>query len=135
MTSETIPNLDWIAGNTIIQFTLTDPAMLVVDAVVEEQDTNFLLGKSPVILHSVESFPDMIKKMEQQTRELPGNLIVRAKSKPKRFIAIIYDVDHNPICTTDWIEEAFCDILKMSISCSDISRDIFWFTRDTILLI
>jgi hypothetical protein len=31
--------------------------------------------------------------------------------------------------------ETFSDVLKMTVSFSDISRDIFWFTRDTILLI
>jgi len=85
----TLTQLVHIAGNTIIQFTETDPALLNVDAVVEEQDTNLILGKSPVILDTIESFPAMVKKMEQQTCEKVGNVLVK-QSIPIRFIAIVY---------------------------------------------
>lgn len=102
--------LDWIAGNTIIQFTHTDPALLTVDAIVEEQDTNLILGKSPVIMDTIESFPALVQKMEQHTMEIPGNVLVR-RSRPKRFIAIVYDIDHTPICETTWIEIALKKIL------------------------
>jgi hypothetical protein len=89
--------LDYIAGNIIIRFTETDPALLQVDAVVEEQDTCLLLGKSPIIMDTIESFPALVKKMEQQIRESPGNVIVK-QSIPRRMIAIVYDVEHTPIC-------------------------------------
>jgi hypothetical protein len=103
--------LDYIAGNTIIQFTVTDPALLKVDAVVEEQDTNLLLGKSPVIMDTIESFPDLVEKMEQQTREIVGNVLVK-QSMPKRFIAIVYDVEHTPISKKIWIEHAIQNIME-----------------------
>jgi len=106
----TLTQLDHIAGNTIIQFTETDPALLNVDAVVEEQDTNLILGKSPVILDTIESFPALVKKMEQQTCEKVGNVLVK-QSIPIRFIAIVYDVEHTPIGMTVWIEEAIRNIL------------------------
>ena len=106
----TLTQLDHIAGNTIIQFTETDPALLNVDAVVEEQDTSMILGRSPVILDTIESFPAMVKKMEQQTCEKVGNVLVK-QSIPIRFIAIVYDVEHTPIGKTEWIEEAIRNIL------------------------
>lgn len=99
-----IKQLDRIAGRTIIQFTNADPANLKVDAVVEEQDTNLLLGKAPVIMETVESFPALVDLMEQQVREIPGSVIVK-KSKPKRLIAIVYDVEHTPICEESWVKE------------------------------
>ncbi len=71
----TLTQLDHIAGNIIIQFTETDPALLNVDAVVEEQDTNLILGKSPVILETIESFPALVEKMGQQPREIVGNVL------------------------------------------------------------
>lgn len=108
--ASTLTQLDHIAGNTIIQFTETDPALLNVDAVVEEQDTNLILGKSPIILDTIESFPALVKKMEQQTREVVGNVLVK-QSIPIRFIAIVYDVEHTPIGKTVWIEEAIRNIL------------------------
>ncbi len=99
-----INQLDRIASKTIIQFTETDPANLKVDAVVEEQDTNLLPGKAPVILETVESFPALVDNMEQQIREIPGSVIVK-RSKPRRLIAIIYDIEHTPICKEAWVQE------------------------------
>lgn len=105
-----LTQLDYIAGNTIIQFTETDPALLQVDAIVEEQDTNLILGKSPVIMDTIENFATLVKKMGQQTRKIPGNVIFK-QSIPKRLIAIIYDVEHTPICEESWIEEVLRNIL------------------------
>ncbi len=102
--------LDYIAGSTIIRFTETDPALLQVDVVVEEQDTNLILGKSPVIMDTIESFPALVKKMEHQIHEIPGNVIVK-QSIPKRLVAIVYDVEHTPICEESWIAEALQNIL------------------------
>ncbi|MDZ7737348.1 MAG: hypothetical protein U5P41_15640 [Gammaproteobacteria bacterium] len=102
---------DHIAGNTIIRYTDLDPALLEVDAVVEEQDTNLLLGKSPVIMETVESLPALLRRMEQQIEETPGNVIVR-HSTPKRFIAIVYDIDQSPICLEAWVEQALITILQ-----------------------
>ena len=108
--TDTFTHLDHIAGNVIIQFTESDPALLTVDAVVEEQDTNLILGKSPVIMDTIESFSALVHKMEQQIREIPGNVIVK-QSLPKRLIAIVYDVDQTPICKKSWVEEVLQNIL------------------------
>jgi len=108
-----IKALDRIAGQTIIQFTDIDPANLKVDAVVEEQDTNLLLGMAPVIMETIESFPALVDKMEQQVREMPGNIIVK-QSKPKRLIAIVYDVEHTPICEESWVKEV---LQKIFVQC------------------
>lgn len=99
-----------IAGSTVIKFTNTDPALLSVDGMVEEQDTNLLLGKSPVVSVTIDSFPALIQKMETQMPQLPGNVIVK-HTKPRRFIAIIYDVEQEPICQEIWIR----DVLKQLI--------------------
>ena len=101
--------VDRIAGKTIIKFTDSDPALLMVDAVVEEQDTHMLLGKSPVISNVVTGFPRLLKKMQDQVPEIPGTVIVK-KTKPKRFITIIYDVDNTDICCREWLEMALKNI-------------------------
>lgn len=101
--------LDRIAGTTIIRFTESDPARLTVDAVVEEQDTHLLLGKSPVISNVVTGVPQLLKKMQDQVPEIPGTVIVK-KTKPKRFITIIYDVDNSTICCKEWLETALNNI-------------------------
>ena len=102
--------IDRIAGKTIIKFTESDPVLLSVDAVVEEQDTHMLLGKAPVISSVVTGFPQLVKKMQNQAPEIPGTVIVR-KTKPKRFIAIVYDIDNKPICRREWLETAIRNIL------------------------
>lgn len=109
---DNIRQLDRIAGKTIIQFTDIAPAQLKVDAVVEEQDTNLLLGKSPVIMENVESFPALVDQMERQTRQITGSVIVK-ESKPKRLVAIVYDVEHTPICEESWIKEVFQKIFTL----------------------
>jgi len=108
--ANSLTQLDRIAGSTIMQFTETDPALLKVDAVVEEQDTNLVLGMTPVIMDTIESFPALVRKMEMQIREIPGNVIVK-QSMPRRLIAIVYDVEQTPICRKSWVEEALQNIL------------------------
>lgn len=102
---------DYIAGNTIIRHTEIDPALLDVAAIVEEQDTNLLLGRSPVIMETVESLPALLLRMEKQMVETPGSVIVKHAS-PKRFLAIIYDIDSSPICQESWIEQALTTIIE-----------------------
>ena len=102
--------MDRVAGNTIIRFTETDPVLLEVDAVVEEQDTNFLMGNPPVIKVTVESFSSLVKKMEVQTPATPGTMTVK-QSIPKRFIVVVYDIEHKPITSPVWIEQALKNIL------------------------
>jgi hypothetical protein len=115
-----IKPLDRIAGRTIIQFIDADPLTLKVDAIVEEQDTNLLLGKTPVIMETVESIPTLVEQMQQQIREIPGSIIVK-QSKPKRLIAIVYDVEHTPICEESWVKEVlqkiFTECYKHKINC------------------
>jgi hypothetical protein len=111
MTGRNLKLLDHIAGNTIIRFTDIDPACLDVDAVVEEQDTNMVLGRSPVIMDTVESFPELVERMEQQTRAIPGKVIFKPAT-PKLLIAVVYDTEHSPICETAWVEAALLDIIE-----------------------
>ena len=82
-----------------------------IDAIVEEQDTCLLLGKKPFIKTPVESFPALVKKMEQQKPRAPGEVLV-IHSVPIRLIAIIYDLDQKQICRQEWIETAIKNILQ-----------------------
>ena len=82
-----------------------------IDAIVEEQDTCLLLGNSAVIKTPVESITSLVKKMEQQNPRTPGEVLV-IHSKPRRLIAIIYDLDQKQICREEWIETAVKNILQ-----------------------
>ena len=61
-------------------------------------------------MDTTESFPDLVKKMEQQIHEMPGKVIVK-QTIPILFVAIVYDVEHTPISKESWIEEALRNIL------------------------
>lgn len=104
-------SMDYLVGRSIIQFTTSDPALLNVDAVVEEQDTHLLMGKTPVIRESVESFAVLVKKMEQGSPEKAGQVIVKLAT-PIRFIAIVYDIDQPSICHATNVAKAFDSIFK-----------------------
>lgn len=112
MLEEKLTQLDWIAGKTHICFTSTDPALLAVDAIVEEQDTAMVLGPAPVLKYSVESFPALVNRMETQQQQLPGDVIVKKTTSPKRFIAVVYDIDQTPICQWEWVELALQTVFE-----------------------
>ena len=86
-----------------------------IDAIVEEQDTCLLLGKTPVIKTPADDFPALVKKMERQKPRKPGEVLV-IHSVPKRLIAIIYDLDQKQICRQEWIETAIKNIMQHCIT-------------------
>ena len=69
----------------------------MVDAIVEEQDTNLLLDMNPVIQNTRESYRTLVNKMGQQKPMMPGQVIIK-NSIPARLIAILYDIEHTPVC-------------------------------------
>ncbi len=50
--------------------------------------------------------------MEGQQQQLPGDVIVKKQTSPKRFIAIVYDIDQTPMCQWDWVEIALQTIFE-----------------------
>lgn len=107
--------LDRIVGNTIIRILPPDRPLPMVDAIVEEQDTNLLLGKTTSIEETSTSYPMLVKKMERQKPLSPGNVIVQ-RTLPKCFISIIYDIEGTPICRDEWINSALNNILEKCVT-------------------
>lgn len=83
----------------------------MVDAIVEEQDTNLLLGRVTSIEETRDSFPALVKKMERQKPLGPGDVIVEG-TLPKRFTSIVYDIEQDPVCREEWIITALANILE-----------------------
>ena len=81
------------------------------DAIVEEQDTFLLLGASPVIQESEESYVTLVKKMERQKPLEPGHIIVKG-TNPVRFIAVNYNIENNPVCCEGWIKTSLQNIFR-----------------------
>jgi hypothetical protein len=69
----------------------------MVDAIVEEQDTNLLLDTNPVIQDTRESYRSLVKKMKRQKSLLPGQVIIK-NTIPAKLTAIIYDIERTPVC-------------------------------------
>lgn len=108
--------LDRIVGNTVIRILPPYSPLPAVDAVVEEQDTNLLLGKVTSIEEPSASYSMLVKKMERQKPLSPGNVIVQRRALPKCFISIIYDIDDKPICREEWINTALRNILDKCVT-------------------
>ena len=62
-----------------------------------------------MISNVVTGFPQLVKKMQHQVPEIPGTVIVK-KTRPARFIAIVYDIDNATICRQEWLETALKNI-------------------------
>lgn len=97
-------------GKATISVCASDKLPLTVDAIIEEQDTNLILGTHPVISDTQESYPDLIRKMEHQKALLPGHIIIR-NTIPLRITAILYDIEQTPVCTDELIAGVLNDLL------------------------
>lgn len=84
-----------------------------VDAIVEEQDTNLLLGIAPYISEPYESYEKLVSQMISQQPRLPGEVIVKG-NHPMRFLAVIHDLELKPTWKEEWIANALGQIVKES---------------------
>lgn len=86
------------------------------DAIVEEQDTDLLLDDKQEI-RDVGDKPAwyLANKLESGPQLLPGQIIIHEKS-PLRIQAVIHDLDAEPSCNTQWIEQAVEKILALAKS-------------------
>ncbi|WP_455208014.1 hypothetical protein [Kaarinaea lacus] len=83
-------------------------------AVVEEQDTSLVLGESSEIRDPGEKpLWYLTNKLQSLAPLTPGEVIVR-KSRPVRMQAIIYDLDHEPICNEPWVQQAVRKIITLT---------------------
>jgi len=97
-------------GNVTISVCAADKLPLTVDAIVEEQDTNLILGTYPGIRDTKESYPALVRKMERQKPLLPGQVIVK-NTIPLRFTAVLYDIEQTPVCTEELIADVLNELL------------------------
>ena len=85
-----------------------------IDAVVEEQDTALILSK-PGNITEQDNKPVwfLANKLESQALLKPGSVIKR-DGKTIRLLAIVHDLDMEPSWSSDWIEQALDNIIKLS---------------------
>lgn len=79
---------------------------LVPEAVVFEEDTHLILTVDKTISY-VEFNPlRLLRDLQQAKVRKPGSLVASGKN----WYAVVVDLDRQPICTTDWIGEAYSHI-------------------------
>ena len=85
-----------------------------IDAVVEEQDTALILSK-PGNITEADNKPAwfLANKLESQPLLNPGSVIKR-DGETLRLLAIVHDLDMEPSWSSDWIEQALNNIIKLS---------------------
>lgn len=77
------------------------------DAVVEEQDTHLLLGPAHAIEAPRESYVSLIRQAMEQQGKPVGTAWVAPRTRPARVLAIVHDLDAEPTCREEWVEDAY----------------------------
>lgn len=81
-----------------------------LDAIVEEQDTNLLLGPITDMREVRESYRTLIKQMQDQPARSPGEIIIKDQ-RPVRLLAVVYDLEQEPVCQTAAIKQVLADLM------------------------
>lgn len=83
-----------------------------VDAMAFEEDTYLVLSANPRIAASEVPPVRLMTELLNFTPETPGSVVVKGKS-PLRLLAVVNDVNEDPICREAWIEGALKKIFNL----------------------
>ncbi|MCP4693893.1 MAG: hypothetical protein GY859_38010 [Desulfobacterales bacterium] len=84
-----------------------------VDAVVVEEDTWLVISSDPKTTGPSEHPIRLMTEMIETRPEPPGSVLTK-EGRPLRFLAVVYDVDQDPICREEWIASALAGIIRES---------------------
>jgi len=118
MTDETGPSLIWdrqqpdliIAGRHLYLRPATHLPHRP-DAIVVEQDSWLVLGEQSALHEDERPAWVQANQLDDSPRYNPGSVIAKP-DKPHRLLAIVYDLERQPICQPVWIEMALISILQ-----------------------
>ena len=98
-----------------LQVTVAPPEALpfVVDAIVIEEDTWLILSTAPEVSAPSEHPLRILTSLLSAEPELPGRVVVR-EGAPLILLAIVYDVGHELVCRTEWVEDAYVEIFGIT---------------------
>ena len=83
-----------------------------LDAFVEEQDTCLLLNPEAEIREIRESYPALVKQMQDQHARLPGEVIVK-ENRPVRLLAVVYDLEQEPVCQLTAVKQTLANLMTV----------------------
>ncbi len=84
--------------------------MMQIDAVVEEQDTHLVLGPVHPIETPAENYADLIRQAVRQQSRPAGTVWVITRRRPARVLAVVHDLDADPSCREEWVENAYVQL-------------------------
>jgi hypothetical protein len=103
-----------VIGATTVTAAPPGAAPFSVQAVVEEQDTGLILDIEPVIQPARESYPVLVRGMQEQRPQPPGEVLLK-RGKPLRILAVVHDLDREPSCREEWISAALDGMLRRCV--------------------
>lgn len=102
---------DKIVINTVEIDVLADSASsLPVDVRIFEEDTYLVLTVDPVMRYVDEHPVRLMTRILDAKPHLPGS-VVRKKSS---WYAVVHDLDAEPICRKEWIDNAYGESLRLA---------------------
>ncbi len=83
-----------------------------VDALVLEEDTYLVLSADPKAVSPVVHPVRLMTGVFDFSPETPGSVVVQ-ESHPLRLLAVVNDVDQDPICKETWIAQALKAVFRI----------------------
>ena len=81
-----------------------------VEVVVEEDDRALLLRQQPLVFDRPEGLITLTQEMVGESTKEPGDVVV-VEGEPLRLIAIVYDVDREPMWESAWVLRAYREVM------------------------
>ena len=100
-----------VAGETRIAVAPHEQAPFVVDAVVLEEDTHLLLTADTVISQPGQTVNELIDAAATRCPARPGSVVLRRRRRLE-LLAIVYDIDREPMWRERWIEDALDTVFE-----------------------
>lgn len=109
------PRLRMVAGGLVIgagprsvsvQLVPADQPLGRVDAVVLEEDTHLVLSAPVAVPDEPEHPVRVMTALIEAQPARPGNVIVKGRSGPLRFLAVVHDVEQTPTWREEWVRAA-----------------------------
>jgi hypothetical protein len=81
----------------------------MVQAVLVEEDTHFVLSAPSRIRGEPEHPIRLMTELAEAKPAAPGSMVVRGKGPPYRFLAVVHDVERSPTWREEWIVSALTE--------------------------
>ena len=99
-----------IAGITLM-ISPPDRAPFSIDARVREEDTYLLLDEETFIRDPRQDIQGLTESVKNFEPLKPGKLF-RLGGSPMQLVAIVYDVEQDPLCREEWIDAVLNELLE-----------------------